>query len=810
LQKIQALFLTRSQFRNPMKKLSFLTVAVLFSLVAHAQYPLIDIYDIQFIDPVDLASGSDLSYLHGDTVQIEGVVSFDPCDYGLSTNRKGTWVQANPGAPFAGVEVLIDPTAIGFSGGLETLSDNALFIDNFQVGNTVRFTGIISDFSANTQIQILPIPSSIEALGTKPAPTVVTIDELMNGTVQNKVDGEQYEGTYVEIQDIFVTNVVPGSSGRFQWDITDGLGNFLATRDASGHFRNDVLDTHCPEWISGTSGVSNTPLTYAPPVVGASLAFLRGSITESFGEYFIAPHDLTDVGPATSSPPIVSGVTRTPVVPTSTETVTINANIADADGTISVAELYYAYGLATLTFTMVPMTNSGADTWTATVPGPGVDSTVVKYYFRAVDNGGNITFSPDDEATGSNYIVYDDGINSIARIQKNEVGFGSPWAGQTLPVLDVEGVVTSGLQTYDLGLLAIQDGTQPWSGIFVRSSPGIDGLYRGDRIRVTSGTVVEEFGVTYLQNVTYVFLSSGNPLPTPISTLLPDTLGANIFLKTEPYEAMLLRFDNATVTSLNADAPGGPFGEWKFNTTSATASSGLRADDLSSDIPFEFSSDSIAVGQVLPFVQGLLYFSFSNYKLVPRNRADIAGFSTNYPNAIVSFRFDALIPSVNATIDQVNNTIAAVVPFGTDLTSLVPTVEITGQLVSPASAASQDFSSPLVYTVSAPISGEEREYTVTITQGPNGLENFGGLTYFNLYPNPATDFAVIDLEMTEQQAFTVEISDLLGRVLESREQQSNTGRQQLTLDLSTYVTGNYLVTLRSATGTATLRLYKAQ
>jgi hypothetical protein len=793
-----------------MKKLSVLVVAVLFSLAAHAQYPLVNIYDIQYIDPVDLASGSDLSYLHGDTVQIEGVVSFDPCDYGLSTNRKGTWVQSNPGAPFAGVEVLIDPSAIGYSGGLEAHSDNALFIDNFQVGNTVRFTGIISNFSANTQIQILPIPSSIEALGTKPDPIVVTIDELMNGTVQNKVDGEQYEGTYVEIQNVFVANVVPGSSGRFQWDVTDGLGNFLPTRDASGHFRNDVLDTHCPEWIGGTSGVSNTPLTYTPPVDGASLAFIRGTITESFGEYFIAPHDLSDVGPATSSPPIVSAVTRTPVVPTSSETVTISANIADADGTITVAELYYAFGLATTTFTMVPMTNSGADVWTATVPGPGIDSTIVKYYFRAVDNGGNITFSPDDEATNSNYIVYDDGINSIARIQKNELGFGSPWAGQTLPVLDVEGVVTAGLQTYDLGLLAIQDGVQPWSGIFVRSTPGIDGLFRGDRIRLTSGTVVEEFGVTYLQNATYEFISSGNPLPAPITTLLPDTLGANIFLKTEPYEAMLLRFVNATVTSLNADAPGGPFGEWKFNTTSAVANSGLRADDLSSDIPFEFSSDSIAVGQVLPFVQGLLYFSFSNYKLVPRNRADIAGFTTNYPNAIVSFRFDALVPSVNATIDQVNNTITATVPFGTDLTSLVPTVEITGQLVSPVSAVAQDFSSPVVYTVTAPISGEERDYTVTIIEGPNGLEDFGGLRYFNLYPNPATDFAVLDLEMEQQQPYTVQMSDLLGRVLEIRELNSGIGRQQVRLDLSAYTPGNYLVTLSAATGTATLRLHIAE
>ncbi len=790
-----------------MNKLFLLLTAMCFSLLAQAQYPLVDIYDIQYIDPVDLASGSDLSYLHGDTVQIEGVVSFDPCDYGLSLNRKGTWVQSNPGSPFAGVEVLIDPTAIGYGGGLESLSDDALFIDNFQVGNTVRFTGLISDFSANTQIQILPFPSSIQALGTKPDPLVITIDSIMlAGGIQNKVSGEKYEGTYVEIQNVFVANVIPGSSGRFQWDVTDGLGNFLAIRDASGHFRNDILDTHCPEWIGGTPGVSNTPLTYAPPADGASLSYIRGTITESFGEYYIAPHDLTDVGPTTSSPPIVSGITRAPVVPTSTETVSISANIVDADGTIASAQLYYAFGLATPTFVSVAMTNTTGDTWSGNVPGPGVDASYVKFYIRAVDNSGNITFSPDDMATGSNYIVYDDGINSIARIQKNENGFASVWAGQTLPEMEVEGVVTAGQQTYDLGLLTLQDGTALWSGIFIRSSAGIDGLYRGDKIRVTSGKVVEEFGVTYLDNITFDFLSSGNALPAPITTLLPDTLGANIFLKTEPYEAMLLRFNNATVTSNNPDAPGGPFGEWKFNTTSATANTGLRADDVSNDIPFEFSTDSVNVGQVLTYVQGPLYFSFSNYKLIPRNRADVGGFSTNYPDAIVSFRFDDLIPTVNATIDQNANTIEATVPFGTDLSTLVPTVEITGQSVSPASGVAQNFSADVVYTVTAPISGETRNYTVSITEGPNGLGSFDELNSINLYPNPTSGMTVLDLDLSKTQDLTIEISDLLGKVISSRSETLRTGRHSMLLDLGGYSAGIYLVTLRSASGTVTQRL----
>lgn len=793
-----------------MKRFTALVLTLGSTFTLFAQFPLIDIYDIQYIDPIDLSLGSDGSYLLGDTVEVEGVVSFDPCDYGLSTNRKGTFLQANPGEPFGGVEVLIDAAAIGYSAGLQSLNDDVLFIDNFQVGNTVRCTGKISEFSGYTQIQLLPFPSSIQALGTKPAPLVITIDSLMlAGGVLNKVSGEKYEGTYVEIQNVFVANVIPGGTGRFQWDVTDGAGNFLAVRDLSGHFRNDVLDTHCPEWIGGTPGVSNTPLSYAPPADGASLAFIRGTVTESFGEYFIAPHDLSDVGPTTSSPPIVSAVTRTPVVPTSTETVTIGATIVDADGTIASAELYYAFGLSTPTFTAVPMTNTSGDLWSATVPGPGIDSSYVKYYFRAVDNSSNVTEFPDALATGSNYIVYDDGINTIARIQKNETGFASIWAGQTLPSLDIEAVVTAGQQTYDLGLLTIQDNTAPWSGIFVRGSGGIDALYRGDRIRVTSGKVVEEFGVTYLDDITYDFISSGNALPAAITTLNPDTLGANIFLKTEPYEAMLLRFNGSTVTSNNADAPS-TFGEWKFNNAATTPGSGLRVDDLSNDMPFEFGTDSLTVGQSLAYVQGPLYFSFSNYKLICRNRADVAGFNTSYPDAIVSFRFDDLVPTVNGTIDQNANTIVATVPFGTDVTTLQPTVEITGQFVSPASDVTTDFTSPVVYTVLAPISGEEREYTVTITVGPNGLEGLPGLSYFNLYPNPATDYTIIELELDQVQELTIQVRDLLGRTLQSRQQGIGLGRQQIVLDLGNLAEGTYLVSLTGVNGTSTLPVNKTR
>jgi hypothetical protein len=80
--------------------------------------------------------------------------------------------------------------------------------------------------------------------------------------------------------------------------------------------------------------------------------------------------------------------------------------------------------------------------------------------------------------------------------------------------------------------------------------------------------------------------------------------------------------------------------------------------------------------------------------------------------AITAFRFESL--DVTAVINQTAHTIAATVPYGTSVTGLVPTVEHTGQSVSPASGAAQNFTNPVTYTVTAQ-DGTTQDYVVTIT-----------------------------------------------------------------------------------------------
>ena len=77
---------------------------------------------------------------------------------------------------------------------------------------------------------------------------------------------------------------------------------------------------------------------------------------------------------------------------------------------------------------------------------------------------------------------------------------------------------------------------------------------------------------------------------------------------------------------------------------------------------------------------------------------------------ILSFRF--VSPKVEARIDD--KTISAIVPFGTDVTNLVPVILVSnGATVNPASGVPMDFTHPVSYTVTAE-DGSFAEYVVIV------------------------------------------------------------------------------------------------
>ena len=75
-------------------------------------------------------------------------------------------------------------------------------------------------------------------------------------------------------------------------------------------------------------------------------------------------------------------------------------------------------------------------------------------------------------------------------------------------------------------------------------------------------------------------------------------------------------------------------------------------------------------------------------------------------------------PAAQGTISEISHTIAVTVPFGADVTTLVPTITHTGAGIGPATGVAQDFTNPVVYTVTA-ADASTQNYTVTITVAPS-------------------------------------------------------------------------------------------
>ncbi len=73
---------------------------------------------------------------------------------------------------------------------------------------------------------------------------------------------------------------------------------------------------------------------------------------------------------------------------------------------------------------------------------------------------------------------------------------------------------------------------------------------------------------------------------------------------------------------------------------------------------------------------------------------------------------------VSSTIDAVAGTVAVVMPYGTNVTALTPTIEVSQfATIDPASGVAQDFTNPVTYTVTAQ-DNSTRAWTVTVTVQP--------------------------------------------------------------------------------------------
>ncbi|PCJ64639.1 MAG: hypothetical protein COA58_12945 [Bacteroidetes bacterium] len=642
-----------------MKK-QLLTLALgLFSILfASAQATSVSTTQIQFISATDLANCIDLSAYDGQLVKTVGMVMHDGNLTELSSGSVN-------GGYRPGVHIL-DTAAHGDMGSFAGIQIHGVYtdgggqsqpvstLDNLVAGMIIEVTGTVGNFSGETQI--FPSDnSSVTVLSTMAAPTADTINlGLLNDNTRtnNYVTGESWEGSFVTFENLTVTAVSIFSGNRISFDAADDNGNII---NVSDRFLVQKLATRT---LVNPSSPQSTG-AFVAPIVGTKYASLSGIILHSQNGcsggtgrgYELNPFDTSHykVG---DTPPSISEVSRSPLVPASANTVNISAKIIDFNGTVSSQELFYSTDInqALVDFTSVTMNlmMGSTDEFNANIPA-FADGTVVRYYITAEDNDGNKSYEPFTAGSASGatafYTVRDAGL-TIVDLQKvlNVTVDASPYVGQEVTV---KGYITASAKSYDLEDTYMQDkDATEWAGIKLTGSADLLDLWRTEEVEVT-GIVEEAFGFTQLV-VSSVSKTGNKAEIAPIELPVGDS-AAVASKEIEKYEGMLVKFVNTGGKVKISNPQLNPFGEWTVAAdtganfaNSTKVQTGVKNGNNNSSLWVSVVSDSawantdgiMEVPEIeatkemdMDAIIGVLYYGFGQYAVKPRNNDDLVGFS---------------------------------------------------------------------------------------------------------------------------------------------------------------------------------------
>lgn len=188
----------------------------------------------------------------------------------------------------------------------------------------------------------------------------------------------------------------------------------------------------------------------------------------------------------------------------------------------------------------------------------------------------------------------------------------SPYVNRTVTTV---GVVTAPVQDWTRYIRGffIQDADAPWHGIYVYTGTINVTVERGDSVKVT-GRVTEYYDLTEISPSSpsdIVILKRGARIPRPLKVSCAE-------VNTEPYEGVLVQVDSATVTNSN-------LGNYQFEIRDPQGGTTI----VQNCAGFSYSP---AVGNFIPSIIGVDYYSYSAFKIVPRRNEDIvfSGDGTGY------------------------------------------------------------------------------------------------------------------------------------------------------------------------------------
>ncbi len=645
-----------------MKRVLPIVLIALCAVTGFAQYPHVTIRQIQEVPADSLAIADTLtgfstnsaqprwtlqtSQYMGDTVVVTGIVMIPPM---VITYTASGWTM-----------VLYDTTAnqnqwAGVLVRANVADSTQLLADGFMSvspGDTITMTGLVSEFPTQrggSLTQFQPIAGQpIEISATSgPLPKAIPrhVSDFFTGVSgAGKVQystGEPYEGMYVEFHNLTINNKVNLTRGTFS--AVDSAGNEISDYDMSRYF---TLGTQ-----SGWPGLDTTWVAkYATIGNGTRIDTLRGIITTSSGQesprgYRIAPMYYGDIiFTNVPPPPLVQSHRRYPVVVTADTTATVSVKVVQQLNGSLPKTVSLKYSVNKGAFVTVPMTFQAVDTTYDGVIPRQQDSTFVRYFIEVSDSfGQNVRLANSatsgislDTSKGFFFYTVKSTPLTVKDVQYTPYINGrSPYIGAALTLSGIVTADTShiGLSPMTTGSTSawyMQSGNAPWSGIWLSASDTnmqkqMAAIRNGDSINVT-GTVQEQFDVTRLGNITAVTkVSGGNPEPAPVDRTTGTLNVSNGSASAEPYESMLVRFTNVTVSDVNPTYS--DVTEYAVNDGTGAVVVQQSGKYKYSNVPADtlLGKTILHVGNKIASLTGIVYYSFSQYKFVPRTDADFVG-----------------------------------------------------------------------------------------------------------------------------------------------------------------------------------------
>ncbi|MDP4195192.1 MAG: T9SS type A sorting domain-containing protein [Bacteroidota bacterium] len=604
------------------------------STFAQKVYPLVSIRDIQYRPDDSLKAGKQSSPLsiRPDTVRIRAIAMHstlknpnDPTSQPLifpSVTTHFTLFVQDSSKEWGGIMVY---QAESNDGTMLNTADSAQYIE---------FTGYPSEYNTTTEFMLItkPTPVPINTIGQapkRPAAIDLKISDFQDNGAMNPL-AEKYEEMYVQFRNV---TVIERNTADGSFKISDEKGNTINMYAQSGY---NAIGKYKFSDYSG----------YVLPQNGAKLDYIRGMISERWSGtltgYFITPLYPDDIKIA-SQPPTISTLKRNTDLVSPSQNVDINATIVpQTGGSISEAKVYYRVNGGT--YSSVTMSKASDTTvFKGTIPGVAKDSALVDYFVWAKDNVNQTSIFPSDTAKGNYLYMVLNRPLTIKDVQYSPLGGGyGPYSGYKVTLTgivtaDSSDIPGNGGAYLEMSRVFMQDASTPWSGIWV-FGPKAYSVKAGDKITV-SGTITENYSFTRVDSITTLnVISSNNPIPSAIELSTSDiATKTNGTLDAEKYEGMLIKFKNLTVLKSNADD------NTKYNDGEMLVADqsgvGTRVELQDGAGTYHNSWDTLVVknpgwtkistGDKFNSITGVLIYSSSNYKLVPRKNSDYVGFKTS-------------------------------------------------------------------------------------------------------------------------------------------------------------------------------------